>query len=88
MLPREPQPLPALKSLSKFEGLKFVMSRALSLSFCFLSCGDLKILAAMPAHAPSMPESKRAWSRVATVTRTLHLRAEPAQELHRGGVHA
>lgn len=42
MLPREPQPLPALKSLSKFEGLKFVMSRALSLSFCFLSCGEWK----------------------------------------------
>lgn len=42
MLPRELQPLPALKSLSKFEGLKLLMSRALSLSFCFLSCGEWK----------------------------------------------
>ena len=42
MAPREPQPLPALKSLSKFEGLKLVMSRALSLSFCFFICGEWK----------------------------------------------
>ena len=43
MAPREPQPLPALKSLSKFEGLKFVMSRALSLSFCFFICGEGRV---------------------------------------------
>jgi hypothetical protein len=32
--------LPSRKPLSKFEGLYPVMSRALSLSFCFLSCGE------------------------------------------------